>query len=73
MAPEERKCRWSLGGWDYEVLESRGRHWKRGRKCLLHLLMLPPPDAQGRVVPWKEEAAAATAPADAQEGQKHEC
>lgn len=73
MAPEERKSRWSLGGQDYEVLESRGWHGKRGRKSLLPLLMLPPPDAHGSAVPWREKAAAATAPADAREGQKHEC
>ena len=42
MAPGERKCRRSLGGWDYEVLESRGWHWKRGSESLLRLLMLPP-------------------------------
>lgn len=73
MAPEERKSRWSQGGQDYEVLESRGWHGKRGRKSLLCLLMLPPPDAHGSAVPWREKAAAATAPADAREGQKHEC
>lgn len=72
LAPEERKCRWSLEGWDYGVSESRGWHRKWGTKSLLRLLTLPPPDAQGRAVPWKEEAAAATAPADAEAGQKQE-
>lgn len=66
MAPEERKCGWSLGGWDYEAVESREE------KEPSRLLTLPPPDARGRTVPWKEEAAAVTAPADAQEGQKRE-